>query len=255
MVEYKFKRLEREHEWRECPNNPSLGFPRGSFKLINQFIKNFKDKDVCVLGSGDNFSSFVLAGLGADVTSVDISQEQLNTASERAKELNLDITFIQGDATECSFLEQNTFDFVCSTNGFYIWISDLTALFKEIFRILKPNGYFMSYDIHPFLRPWREINRVGILEMEKPYFSDNAIIYYYNRLTGEDISYSEDRIMDLDKDRIDTVYEHHWTLSDLLNPMLDSGLCLLKILEEPAERDFYDEKMIQDKIDYQKVVQ
>ena len=119
----------RESEWRECIRNPSLGFPRGSFRLINQFIKDFEDKNVCVLGSGDNFSSFVLASLGSKVTSVDISQEQLKTASERAKELNLEITFIQGDATKCSFLDDNAFDFVCSTNGFYIWISDLSALF------------------------------------------------------------------------------------------------------------------------------
>ena len=46
-------------------------------------------KDICVLGSGDN--------LGARVTSVDISQAQLDTAASRAGKRGLDIAFVRAD--------------------------------------------------------------------------------------------------------------------------------------------------------------
>ena len=58
----------------------------------------------CVVGSGDNYAAFALAGLGARVTSVDISQRQLAIAEDRARTLGLDIAFVRATrATSASW--------------------------------------------------------------------------------------------------------------------------------------------------------
>jgi ubiquinone/menaquinone biosynthesis C-methylase UbiE len=117
-------------------------------------------------GSGDNMAGFALAGLGAQVTSTDISEEQLATASRRAESLGLSISFVRLDSAGMESLPDSSFDLVCSTNGFFVWIADLEAVFCEVARILKPRGCYVFFDVHPFQRPWKE---QGIpVEMESP---------------------------------------------------------------------------------------
>jgi hypothetical protein len=76
---------------------------------------------------------------------------------------------------------------------------------------LKPGGFYIFYDVHPFQRPWKD--QVTPLEMEKPYTASGP---FENR------------------DRPEISYEYHWRLSDLLNPLLDAGLLLRQVCESPA---------------------
>ena len=63
--------------------DPSLVFSTSEML----FVKGVMGKDVCILGSGDNEAAFAMVGLGANVTSVDISQRRLAVARERARAL------------------------------------------------------------------------------------------------------------------------------------------------------------------------
>jgi len=199
---------DRDGLWQRCPHEPDLAFEGDALNVINTFCGNLEGKEVCVIGSGDNYAAFALAGLGARVTSTDISQRQLDIAQERARQLNLDIHFIQADAAELASLPDNTFDLVCSTNGFFVWISEPARVFAAVQRVLKPGGFYIFYDIHPFQRPWRD--QIEPLQMEKPY-----------RDTGP---YAEEGS-----------YEFNWTLADILNPLADAGLVLKRIVESPPK--------------------
>ena len=66
--------------WKRCHEDPSIVFS----PTVLKYLSDIKGKKVAVLGSGDNEAVFALAGLGAKVTSVDISTEQLQYAAERA---------------------------------------------------------------------------------------------------------------------------------------------------------------------------
>ena len=112
-------------------------------------------KDVCVVGSGDNHAAFAFAGMGASVTPVDISERRLAVASERAKQPELPITFVQADAVDLNSIGNAEFDLVFSSNGFFVWIADLQMVFREIHRTLRPGGHYVSYDIHLFQLPWK----------------------------------------------------------------------------------------------------
>ena len=196
--------------WRRCPDEPELGFDAGALGLIRKTSGNLHGKDVCVVGSGDNYAAFALSGLGGNVTSIDISEEQLQVASRRADQLGLPITFIRSDASDLSAIENACFDLVCSTNGFFVWISDLQGVFSEVHRILRPGGFYIFYDIHPFMRPWKE--QIRPLEMEKSYWETGPF-----------------------EDPESRTYEFNWTLADLLNPMAQAGFILRKILETPPK--------------------
>jgi SAM-dependent methyltransferase len=217
-------------DWRRCLADPSLGFERGSLQLLQQYVgQDLAGKAACVLGSGDNYAVFALAGMGAQVTSVDISQAQLDVAAERAAELGVNVTFVQGDIVDLPMLADDTFDFVCSTNGVMVWIADLAAYYAEVCRILKPSGIFLSYDIHPFQRPWNEPPEP--LRMVKPYFDSGPKEWLDDPQTGGAILASEASLEERGR-RIPT-FKCHWTVGELLTALLGAGLELAHISEEP----------------------
>jgi hypothetical protein len=63
--------------WRQCPQQPALAFAGEALDMIQQFAEDLSGKQVCVIGSGDNYAAFALAGMGAAVTSTDISEQRL----------------------------------------------------------------------------------------------------------------------------------------------------------------------------------
>ena len=87
-------------------------------------LGNLEYKKVCVLGSGDNLATFALAGLGAQVTSVDISQAQLDVGAIRAKQLGLQVDFVQADVCDLSAVTLE-FDVVYTGGHVAVWVSDL----------------------------------------------------------------------------------------------------------------------------------
>jgi SAM-dependent methyltransferase len=247
-------KVRREAEWRRCHLDPSLGFERGSLALLHRYMGDLSGKSACVLGSGDNYAAFALAGLGADVTSVDISQEQLSVAAERATQLGLDIHFVQGDITALPSLADDSFDLACSTNGVMIWITDPKAYYSEACRLLKRGGIFMSYDIHPFQRPWNDAPEP--LKMVKPYFDSGPKEWLYDPDSGETRLASE--VEREERQGKVSAFKCNWTISELLTALLDAGFELLHILEEPDTdptfwtMDAVDNELECDLIDWRK---
>jgi SAM-dependent methyltransferase len=200
---------ERDGLWRRCASEPELAFGGGALELIRDYCGDLAGRDVCVVGSGDNYAAFALAGLGARITSTDISQRQLDVARERAQQLRLDITFVRADAAGLDPLSDADFDLVCSTNGFFVWISELGQVFTAVQRVLRPGGYYVFYDVHPFQRPW--LDQVSPLEMQQSYWEVGP--------------HRDD----------DGSIEFTWTLGDLLNPLVEAGLMLRRVVESPAQ--------------------
>ncbi|HEY3340929.1 MAG TPA: class I SAM-dependent methyltransferase, partial [Anaerolineae bacterium] len=199
---------DRDQLWRQCPAQPALAFDGMALEMIHQFAGELVGKQVCVIGSGDNCAAFALAGMGAAVTSVDISERQLEVAAQRAQELGLQITFVRSDAAGLKPIQDGAFDLVCSTNGFFVWIAQPAVVFSAVHRILKAGGYYIFYDIHPFMRPWKD--QITPIEMVKPYSETGPF---------ESVEAGQ------------PVYEFGWTLSDFVNPLLETGLQLRKMAE------------------------
>src|SRR4051812_9241612 len=82
---------DRDGLWKRCAHESELAFEGDALQQIRRFYPDLSDRQVCVIGSGDNYAAFALAGLGARVTSVDISERQLEVAEARARMLGLPI--------------------------------------------------------------------------------------------------------------------------------------------------------------------
>ncbi|MCY3810976.1 MAG: methyltransferase domain-containing protein [Gammaproteobacteria bacterium] len=204
-----WKRLEEEGGlWSRCPDEPDLAFEGNALGLISEVSDNLQGRNVCVVGSGDNHAAFAFSGMGADVTSIDISERRLEVASKRASQLGLPITFVQADAADLNPIGDAEFDLVFSSNGFFVWIADLHAVSREMFRVLRPGGHYVFYDVHPFQRPWK--GQITPIEVAKPYWDTGPF-------------------------EMGDSFEFNWTLADILNPLAAAGFTLRRILETHAE--------------------
>ena len=208
---------DRDGICQRLPQEPELAFEGGVWEQIQRHLGALEGMNACLIGSGDNYAALALALAGANVTSVDISQKQLDVAAERAEKLGLSIEFIRADAAGLVGIESDTIDLVTSTNGFFVWISDLSGVFDSVQRVLKAGGHYAFYDIHPFVRPFSGPGPA--MEMEKPYWSTGPF-----------------------RDEEDDTYEYTWTLSDLLNSLLRSGLTLVEVAETgPRNSRFFED--------------
>ena len=199
--------------WRRCPSEPELVL---SDKEL-EYVADISGKRVCVLGSGDNQVVFALAGLGGVVTSVDVSQEQLDIAERRAQELDLSISFIRADVTDLSVIDSSTFDIVYTGGHVAVWVSDLDTYYAEASRIIRPNGLLIVAEYHPFRRIWKDwLDR---LVVEYSYFERGPFEYDMSKeIPGS-------------KPGTTKSYEFHWTISDHINAVLKAGCRVLEIDE------------------------
>jgi ubiquinone/menaquinone biosynthesis C-methylase UbiE len=199
--------------WRRCSSEPELVLTPREF----HYLRNAAGKRVCVLGSGDNEVVFALAGLGADVTSVDISESQLDIAAARALELDLSISFVQSDVTDLAALDDASFDLVYTGGHVAVWVSDLRTFYAEAGRILKPGGLFLVSEYHPVRRVWKDT--ADALVVGSPYFERGPFRY----VSSEDVPQHGTRVFES--------YEFHWTVADYMNAVIGAGCTIIEVDE------------------------
>ena len=92
------------------------------------------------LGSGDGTTAIPEAQLGAEVLGVDIASNLVAAGNERAKGLGLDnLSFQEGDATDLSELDDESFDLVVSIFG-AMFAPKPFDVAKEMVRVTRPGG-------------------------------------------------------------------------------------------------------------------
>ncbi len=199
------------HDPRRAWRQPEKVFLQQELDLIGPI----EGRQVCVLGSGDNLAVFAFAGMGARVTSVDISSGQLAVARHRAHELGLEIEFVEADVTDLARLESGRFDLAYTADHVGVWVSDLRAFYREAIRILRPGGLFLVTEYHPFRRIWKD--REDRLELACSYHDSGPHEYE-----------SADGVRQ---------YEFHWTVAQYLNAVIEQGADLVRFDEigEDAE--------------------
>lgn len=204
---------ERRGTWRIAHRQPEQIFLPQELDLIG----TVENREVCVLGSGDNLAAFGFAGMGARVTSVDISAEQLSVARRRAADLDLAIRFVEADVADLSCLESSGYDLVYTGGHVGVWVSDLRAYYREAIRILRPGGLFLVNEYHPFRRIWKD--SADSLEVQASYFDNGPHEY----------SATEDLLANQPGDV--KQYEFHWTVSQYLNAVIEQGAELIRFEE------------------------
>ncbi|MFE5322022.1 class I SAM-dependent methyltransferase [Paenibacillus sp. NPDC056579] len=188
-------------------NRPESVFHPVTYELIRKALPDLQGKRICVPSSGDNHAVFAFHLMGAQVTSVDISERQMENASAIARKQRWEIEFVCDDTMKLSKVKSSDYDFVYTSNGVHVWINDLEAMYTQIHRILKSSGSYIMFDIHPFMRPFG-MRTAGNLKVIKPYDATGPF--------GDIPTYK-------------------WRMQDILNAALSSGLTIRHMEEMYAE--------------------
>ena len=128
---------------------------------------------VLCLGCGEGLDAVILAALGANVIAVDISDQSIALASDRAKANGVadKIRFFNCDAAALNHIENNSVDkALCAAILHHI---DIPAAVREIQRVLKPGGAAVFSEpvegpalVQPFKNPVPKGR--GVSEDERP---------------------------------------------------------------------------------------
>jgi SAM-dependent methyltransferase len=201
-----YKRYRTDEEIAKIIKHPESAFHHTTFAMIQKAFPNLQGKRICVPSSGDNHAVFAFHLMGAKVTSSDISERQLDNAANIAHKHGWDIEFIWDDTMKLSKIKSDEYDFVYTSNGVHVWINDLNSMYNNIHRILKSNGAYIMFDIHPFTRPFgKDTEKITVV---KPYDSTGPF--------GE-------------------VPTYNWRMQDIMNAVISSGLNMNHMEEMYAE--------------------
>ncbi|MFB6081688.1 MAG: class I SAM-dependent methyltransferase [Halanaeroarchaeum sp.] len=169
-------------------------------------------KDVLELGCGGGQCSIALAERGANVTGIDLSEEQLAYARDLADERDADVEFLQGDVTDLGTFPDDDFDVAFNAYVFQ-WVDDLAACFRETHRVLRPDGRFVFSMPHPVY---------GLVDAETHHVEES----YFD--TGRQVTPQDD----LDVDMV--TYRHR--IGDVHNALVGAGFRVERLLE-PGSAD------------------
>ncbi len=127
----------REKDFDEC---------RNSARRVNQFLDHFAK--VLEIAPGPGFMAIELARLGdCEVSGLDISESFVRLASETAHRAGVKVDFRHGDASAMPFPD-GTFDLTYCVAAFKNFSRPALAM-AEMYRVLKPGGTALIYDLRP----------------------------------------------------------------------------------------------------------
>lgn len=181
---------------------------------ITNEIGDIAGKKVIHLQCNTGADSILLSRMGADVTGVDISRENILYAGKLAKELQMEnIRFIESDIMTLSEIHNNKYDIVFTTEGVLTWLPDLDKWAKTIRGLLSNGGFLYVFDSHPFFFCFDEKKLDdGIYDIKYPYFCKSP-----------DVS---DSLGGYDSEKGEAIKAYAWmhTVSDIINSLASNGM-------------------------------
>jgi SAM-dependent methyltransferase len=124
-----------ERNWGGDPTWGIWGVPEAQLRMLPDDMSGL---DAIELGCGTAYGSAWMARRGANVTAIDNSEQQLETARRMQREHGLEFPLIHGNAEEVP-LPDGSFDFALSEYGASIWC-DPYRWIPEAARLLRPGG-------------------------------------------------------------------------------------------------------------------
>jgi len=105
-------------------------------------------RDVLCLSSGGGQQAPLLAAAGANVTSYDLSSEQLRLDRQVADREGLSLTTIQGDMRDLAAIGDASFDLIVHVTS-NVFVPEVLPVWKECYRVLRSGGELLAGFINP----------------------------------------------------------------------------------------------------------
>lgn len=138
-----------------------------------EWLMPLAGKDVLCLAGGGGQQAPILAAAGANVTTLDNSQAQLDQDLLVAKRESLSIKTVLGLMDDLSAFAEQSFDLIvhpCSNS----FTPDVRAVWREAFRVTRPGGSIISGFTNPayYLFDYRKAQQGNLVVKHKIPYSD-----------------------------------------------------------------------------------
>ena len=141
---------DRTRRWHRYWDKKSRSYDR-QMRFMERHVFGDSRRWACSQASGEVLEVAVGTGLNFDaypaetrLTGIDLSDQMLEIARSRARELDREVDLRQGDAHDLPFAD-TTFDTVVCTFGLCA-IPDIDAALDELTRVLQPGGRLILVD-------------------------------------------------------------------------------------------------------------
>lgn len=216
--------------------------PKDPLRYWLKYMGNPSGKKVLNLLGSHGRKAICLALLGADVTVVDISEENRLYANEVAMAAGVELNYICSDVLNIPNEENlGKFDIVLMEFGILHYFTDLRSIFSVVSRRLGSNGRLMLTDFHPFARTWR--TTINLQDPTGIYFDDN--------IKEGEIAFAK-LLPEEERAELGKVLTRSWTVGDIITSVAAEGLCIrtfeeIRNAQDPSFPEFYT--LIADKLD------
>ncbi len=119
--------------------------------IIADFLKKLATKNIFEIGCGTGHWSDFFAQSGFSVTAMDISEEMLKIA--KSKNIK-NVVFKPGDVLNLENADESVENIAAITS--LEFSGDLEKAFEEIYRVLKPSGYFICAGLNGSSDFWND---------------------------------------------------------------------------------------------------
>ena len=195
-------------------------------------------KHVLCLACGGGQQSIAFALLGATVTVVDFSAEQLEKDKLVAETYQKEIRIVKSDMRDLSMFKDEEFDVVYQPYSIN-YIPSLDEIFDEVARVLKPQGLYDLMFHNPYVHgSWKD-GCWGSEWKEEELWKGKGYPIWQPYKDGYPIRTSDPNWNFVNPDqeevKIHSPQEYRHTLSSLINGLLNRNLNLLQFKEEVGE--------------------
>jgi ubiquinone/menaquinone biosynthesis C-methylase UbiE len=154
---------------------------------------DLKDKAVIQLGCNNGRELISVKKAGARrCVGIDISDNFIGQAKELASLGGVEIDFTRSNVYDIPHSLDGQFDLVYVTIGLLGWLPDLDAFLGIVSRLLKSDGQFFLYDMHPILNMFTASKGLAIEAsyfQREPFIDEAGPDYMDPSQTVESISY------------------------------------------------------------------
>jgi 2-polyprenyl-3-methyl-5-hydroxy-6-metoxy-1,4-benzoquinol methylase len=186
-------------------------------------LKDVAGKRVLCLAGGGGQGSIAFALMGADVTVLDLSDEQLARDRLAAAHHGLQLNTIQGDMRDLSIFPDNVFDIVWQVYSIN-FVPSVEVVFSGVRRVLKPGGIYFVQFANPFVQAVDDQAWDGkAYSLNAPYLDGEDITF---RFPHWDVPQEDGTSLQLL-----SPHEFRHTLSTVLNTLVGLGFSLIGLWE------------------------